>query len=119
MAIYDAQMWIFGLITSKIPLSAWVRAVGGALKHVSDIHEPFAITPFLSHNHRFKERNRISSRRNTLKSVQNIPEKTLAEMYNPDKMPQVRDATISYFDLIVESCYRKEPFIVMKSDWNI
>ena len=37
-------------------------------------------------------------------------EKTLAEMYDPDKMPQdLRDAHTA-LDLAVDSCYRKQPF---------
>ena len=37
-------------------------------------------------------------------------EKTLAEMYDPDKMPADLRAAHHTLDLIVESCYRKEPF---------
>ncbi len=37
-------------------------------------------------------------------------EKTLAEMYDPDKMPADLRAAHHNLDLIVESCYRKELF---------
>lgn len=40
-------------------------------------------------------------------------------MYDPDKMPQ--DLRIAYhtLDLIVESCYRNEPFISDEDGWSI
>ena len=38
------------------------------------------------------------------------PEKTLAQLYDPDKMPEgLRNAHYE-LDLAVERCYRKEPF---------
>lgn len=110
-AINDAQMWIFGVLTSKMHM-AWVKTVGGRLKtdyrYSSQLCYNTYPFPKISDS---KKKELESAAEEVLLVRAEHSEKTLAEMYDPDKMPQdLRDAHHT-LDLIVESCYRKEPFI--------
>ena len=50
---------------------------------------------------------------NVLDEREKHPEKTMAELYDPDKMPKGLRQAHHTMDLAVEQCYRKQPF---KSD---
>jgi hypothetical protein len=109
-AIYDAEPYIFGLISSRLHM-AWVRAVAGKLEtrirySSAIVYNNFPV-PLLSE----KQKSAITDHvMNVLRARQNHSEKTLAEMYDPDSMPEdLRSAHIG-LDEIVELCYRTRPF---------
>lgn len=109
-AIYDANMLDFGIVTSKIH-NLWVRNVGGRLK--SDLRYSATLCyntfPFPEVTKAKKEEIETLAEE-VLMVREHHTEKTLAEMYDPDKMPQdLRDAHTA-LDLAVDSCYRKQPF---------
>lgn len=111
MAVYDAQMWIFGLITSKMH-NVWVRAVGGALETRIRYSATLCYNTFPFPKISDSKKQEIESAAEEILLVRaEHSEKTLAEMYDPDKMPQDLHDAHHTLDLIVESCYRKEPFI--------
>ncbi len=109
-AIYDAQMWLFGIITSKMHM-VWVKSVGGRLK--SDIRYSATLCyntfPFPTISEGKKKAIEIAAEEVLLVRAE-YPRKTLAEMYDPDKMPDNLRQAHHDLDLVVESCYRKEPF---------
>jgi len=109
-AIYDADAWILGLISSSMH-AAWVRAVGGRLK--TDIryssalaYNTFPIRALLEH-----EKTELSRHaRSILFARENHTEKTLAEMYDPIKMPGDLRQAHNELDLTVDRLYRSKPY---------
>jgi len=109
-AIYDAQLWLLGLLTSKMHMS-WVKAVGGRLK------TDYRYSATLCYNTfpfpKINEAKRVEIEHvaeQVLLARQYHTEKTLAEMYNPEKMPADLRQAHSNLDRVVESCYRPTPF---------
>lgn len=109
-AIYNANSFVFGILCSRFHI-IWVGAIGGKLK--SDYRYStlcYNSFPFPTITDSKKQEIESAAEEVLLVRAEHS-EKTLAEMYDPDKMPQdLRDAHHT-LDLIVESCYRKEPFI--------
>ena len=108
--IYDAETWLFGIIESKMHM-AWVRTVGGKLetRYRYSAQLCYNTFPFPKINEE-KKQNLTEAAENVLITRAGHPEKTLAEMYDPDKMPQdLRDAH-NALDGIVDSCYPGYPF---------
>lgn len=112
-ALYDAQLWLFGILTSKIH-NAWVRAVGGSLEtrirySATLCYNTFPF-PTLSE---VKKKEIETLAEEVLLTRQHHTEKTLAQMYDPDLMPQDLREVHQALDLAVDSCYPGSPF---KSD---
>ena len=108
--IYDAEIWLFGIIESKMHM-AWVRTVGGKLetRYRYSAQLCYNTFPFPKINEE-KKQNLTEAAENVLITRAGHPEKTLAEMYDPDKTPQdLRDAH-NALDGIVDSCYPGYPF---------
>ena len=109
-AIYDAQPWVFGLISSKMHM-VWVRAVAGQLEtrirySSAIVYNNFPLRPLLEH-----EKNELSERtRSVLFARENHSEKTLAQMYDPDKMPADLRQAHEELDLTVDRLYRSKPY---------
>ena len=113
LMLNNASTWYFSIISSRIHMT-WVRAVAGRLKTdyrysasicyntfpFPEISEPQKTT---LEDHVFK----------VLDEREKHPEKTMAELYDPDKMPDGLRQAHHEMDRAVEQCYRKQPF---KSD---
>lgn len=109
-AIYDAEPYIFGLISSRMHMT-WVRAVAGRLK--TDIRYSSAIVynNFPAPPLPEKEKQIIEEKVFTvLDARESHPEKTLAEMYDPDKMPDDLRLAHQELDEVVDNIYRNKPF---------
>ncbi len=109
-AIYNAEYWILGLISSKMHMT-WVRAVAGRLK--SDYRYSSAICyntfPFpLISDQRKEEITQCVLR--ILAEREKHPEKTFAQLYDPDKMPEGLREAHRLNDFAIERCYRSKPF---------
>lgn len=108
--IYDPEPFIFSVISSKIHM-LWVKAVGGGMKldvlySVTICYNTFPF-PIISEN-RKEELTQC-----TLKIIDERlkhSEKTLAQLYDPDKMPEGLKEVHHQNDLAVERCYRSTPF---------
>lgn len=109
-AIYDVEPWIFSILTSKIHL-AWVQAVGGRLetriRYSSQLCYNTFPFPKISESQK-EELTQYVFR--ILEERENHSEKTLAQMYDPDKMPEGLREVHRLNDLAVERCYRNKPF---------
>ena len=109
-AIYDPPAHIFAIISSRIHV-IWVFAVGGRMK--VDPRYSSAICyntfPFPNINAAKKEilEEHVFA---VLEEREAHPEKTLAQLYDPDKMPDGLRAAHHAMDLAVEQCYRSKPF---------
>jgi hypothetical protein len=108
--IYDPETWLLGVLCSKMHM-VWVKAVGGRLKtdfrYAKDlIYNTFPF-PEISDN-RKNEITQCVFR--ILEEREKYPEKTLAELYDPDKMPAGLRAAHHANDEVIERCYRSKPF---------
>lgn len=108
--IYDASIWLFGIISSKIH-NTWVRIVSGRLETRIQYSNTLCYNtfPFPTINEE-KKKQIEESAENVLVTRAFYPEKTLAELYDPDKMPEDLKEAHAVLDDIVESCYPGYPF---------
>jgi hypothetical protein len=110
-AVYDAEPWVFALLTSRMHM-AWTRAVGGRLKtdyrYSNTIVYNNLTIPLLSR----EDKDLLSaSARRILKVREFHSECTLAELYDPDLMPENLRLAHLENDRLVENFYRSKPFI--------
>lgn len=109
-AVYDAEKWLFALLTSKMH-NLWVRAVGGRLK--TDIRYSATLCyntfpfPKLTEAQK-KELSILADNIITVREENYFL--TLGEMYNPETMPEDLRKAHHQLDLAVERIYRLEPF---------
>lgn len=109
-AVYDAELWLFALLTSKMH-NVWVRTVGGRLK--TDYRYSATLCyntyPFPTLT---KEKKGLLTElaEEVLLTRENHTEMTLGEMYNPETMPDDLKEAHQALDIAVEQCYRTEPF---------
>lgn len=109
-AIYDPESHLFGILSSRLHM-LWVRAVGGQLEtrvRYSSVlcYNTFPI-PDLSDE---QKRLIITHTYNVLEERQNHSEKTMAELYDPNKMPDGLRKAHKDLDVAIEMCYRSKPF---------
>jgi hypothetical protein len=108
--IYDAEPYIFGIISSNMHM-VWMKIVAGRLK--SDYRYspdlcyntfPFPVIMLTQKKDLEKYVFRIIEERET------YSEKTLGELYDPDKMPNGLKEAHEQLDLAIERCYRSKLF---------
>lgn len=104
------EVYIFGILTSKIHMS-WVKAVSGRIKtdfrYSKDIVYNNFPVPELT---QFQKDSISENTLNVFQEREAFSERTLAELYNPDKMPAGLREAHHNLDLAVERCYRSKPF---------
>lgn len=108
--IYDQALWGFGIVSSTLHM-LWTKAVGGYLGtsirySVQLVYNTFPF-PSISDT---KKSEIEEAATNVLLARENYPEKTLADLYDPEKMPEDLRAAHEELDAIVESCYPGAPF---------
>lgn len=111
--IYDAGIHIFGVITSKMHMS-WVKTVAGKFEtrisySATICYNTFPFPSITAAQEAMLEEHvfRILDER------ERYPEKTMAQLYDPDKMPDSLRQAHYEMDIAVEQLYRARPF---KSD---
>ena len=108
--IYDTSLWILGVVESKMHM-LWVKSVCGRLetrlRYSSSICYNTFPFPSISDT---KKSEIEEAATNVLLARENYPEKTLADLYDPEKMPEDLRAAHEELDAIVESCYPGAPF---------
>lgn len=109
-AIYDAEPYVFGIISSKIHM-AWVKAVAGRLKSDLRYSSSLCYNNFPVPDLTDKQKEIITHNAlNVISEREKHSEKTIAQLYDPKNMPEgLRDAHRN-LDIAVESCYRAKPF---------
>jgi len=109
-AVYGAEPWLFALLTSRLH-NVWVRAVGGRMKadfrySATLCYNTFPV-PLLSE----KQRKLLSERAfAVLEAREHHSNKTLAQLYDPEKMPADLREAHQFLDAAVDQLYRKRPF---------
>ena len=110
LAIYDAESWIFGVITSLMHM-VWVRAVGGKLETRIRYSAELCYNTFPFPKITDQQKKRIElCVQDILRVRERYSQLTMAELYDPDKMPKDLLEAHHSLDMVIESCYRKKPF---------
>lgn len=109
-AIYDAEKWLFALLTSKMH-NLWVRTVGGSLETRIRYSATLCYNtfPFPKLSEAQKE-TLAQLAQNILNIRDENYDMTLGKMYNPESMPEELRNAHRQLDLAVERIYRPEPF---------
>jgi len=109
-AIYDAPEWLFGILTSAMHM-AWVRAIGGRLETRYRYSAGLCYNPFPFPKLTMAKKEEIEDAAwEVLGAREAHVGKTLAELYDPETMPDDLREAHHQLDLIVDSCYRERPF---------
>ena len=108
--IYSDKNYLFSILCSKMH-NVWINSVSGQLGvglrySVSLSYNTFPF-PTISETQK-KELEKHVYR--ILEEREHHSEKTLAQLYDPDKMPQGLREAHHQLDLAVERCYRSKPF---------
>jgi len=110
-AIYDAPIYLFGILTSIIHM-VWMKAVGGKLETRYRYSAQLCYNTFPFPKITAAQKSEIEEAALKVIAAREAHyEKTLAEMYDPDKMPADLKATHHELDMVVDRCYRHEPFV--------
>lgn len=109
-AIYSSELYLLGILSSKIHM-AWVKTVAGRLKKdyrysTQLCYNTFPFPPIS--DQRKQEITQCVLR--ILEEREKNPEKTLAQLYDPGKMPAGLLEAHRLNDLAVERCYRSKVF---------
>lgn len=110
-AIYDPEPFLFGILSSRLHM-AWMRLTCGRLKtdyRYSSVlcYNTFPI-PDLTNKHKQTITMYVM---NVLEEREKYPEKTMAQLYDPDKMPDGLREAHHQLDLAVDRLYRVKPFV--------
>lgn len=108
--IFDPEPYVFGVLNSKIHM-VWVKLVGGKLKTDYRYNAGLCYNTFPVPELTNKQKETISTHVfNILEERERYSEKTLAELYDPNKMPDGLREAHHHLGLAVERCYRSRPF---------
>ena len=109
-AIYDAEPWIFGIINSFMH-NLWVKTVGGSLETRIRYSSVLCYNTFPFPNISQKQKDEITELVFAiLDEREKHSQKTLAQLYDPDKMPEGLKKAHHNLDIAIEQCYRSKPF---------
>ena len=109
-AIYDPEIFIFGIISSKMHM-AWMKTISGKLETRYRYSSTLVYNTFPFPNISEKQKEQITEHVfNILHEREQHSEKTLAQLYDPDKMPEGLKKAHHQLDLAIERCYRAKPF---------
>jgi type I restriction-modification system DNA methylase subunit len=109
-AIYDTEPYVFGIVCSKLHM-LWVEITAGKLR--GDFRYLTGLTyntfPFPEINQKQKEQINLHVFA-VLEEREKHSGKTLAQLYDPNKMPKGLKEAHHQLDLAIERCYRLKPF---------
>ena len=109
-AIYDAEPWVFALVTSRMHM-AWLRAVGGKLESRYRYSNTLVYNTFPVPDLTAAQKETLTQRALRVLDVREYhSEKTLAELYDPDLMPANLQLAHKKLDDAVDALYRKSGF---------
>ena len=109
MAVYNAPIWLLGLLESRMHM-VWLRAVGGRLKtdyrySAGLVYNTFPV-PELS----TRRKNMIEEQVFEILDLREELGGTLAELYHKETMPESLREAHKKLDEIVERAYKDTPF---------
>lgn len=108
--IYDSEPYVFGIISSKMHM-LWVKAVGGYLGTSIRYSTEICYNSFPFPNIPIAKRKEIEMYvYNILEEREKHTEKTIADLYDPENMPERLKLAHMELDNAIERCYRLKPF---------
>jgi hypothetical protein len=109
-SVYNGGSYVFGVVSSIMHM-IWFRTFGGRLKQDYSYSSNMCYNSFPFPKITAEKKAEIeAAAEEVLITREYYPEKTLAELYDPDKMPQDLREAHAKLDDIVESCYPGYPF---------
>lgn len=107
--VYNADTFTLGILSNSMHM-AWVEAVGGKLetryRYSSLVYNSFPFPKITE----AKRKEIVDATENILLARAGHPDMSLAQMYDPDSMPEDLQQAHDTLDCIVESCYSSKPF---------
>lgn len=108
--IYNVEPFLFALISSRLHL-VWVKAVAGRLKTDMQYSITLCYNTFPFPNISDSQKKELEKHvYRILEEREKHSEKTLAQLYDPDKMPDGLREAHHQNDLAIERIYRSKPF---------
>lgn len=109
-AVYDAEPWLFALLTSETHMD-WLRAVGGRMETryrygAYIVYNNFPVPPLSD----FIKEQLTDAALRVLDVREYHCEKTLAQLYDPDLMPANLRQAHAQVDALVDSIYSKNGY---------
>ncbi|WP_242257882.1 class I SAM-dependent DNA methyltransferase [Streptococcus thoraltensis] len=109
MAIYNAPIWLLGLLESRLHM-VWLGAVGGRLGtgyrySAGLVYNTFPVPALSTHR-----KNRIEDKVWDILDLREELGGTLADLYHRDTMPEVLKQAHQELDELVEKAYKETPF---------
>ncbi|HEV2755209.1 MAG TPA: DNA methyltransferase [Actinomycetota bacterium] len=109
-AIYDAELWIFGLVQSLMHM-AWVKAVGGRIKSDLRYSAGLCYNTFPVPSLTDRDRELLTDgARDVLEAREIFADRTLGELYSPGSTPRPLLVAHERLDLAVDRIYRDSTF---------
>ena len=109
-AIYGADLWLFSILTSRMHM-AWVRTVAGKLETRIRYSNTLCYNTFPFPNLSENQKKALEdSAMRIIEARENHYENTMAQLYDPEKMPDDLRAAHESNDLLVDSLYRRSGF---------
>lgn len=109
-SVYNGGSYVFGIVSSLMHM-IWFKTFGGRLELRYSYSSNMCYNSFPFPKISDEKKQEIeSAAENVLITREYYPEKTLAELYDPDKMPKDLREAHANLDDIVESCYPGYPF---------
>ncbi len=109
-AVYNAAPWVFGLLTSKMHM-IWVRTIGSKMGTGLRYSATLCYNTFPLRSLSAAEKERVSEAAMAVLDAREAhPDKTPAELYDPDKMPANLRVAHENLDAVVDRLYRAKGF---------
>ena len=108
--IYDANPYLFGVLSSKLHF-IWMTITSGKMRHDFSYSVNLTYNTFPFPNISQKQKDEITELVfGILDEREKHSQKTLAQLYDPDKMPEGLRKAHHALDIAIEQCYRTKPF---------
>jgi hypothetical protein len=109
-AIYDPEIFIFGIISSKMHMT-WMKTISGKLKNDYRYSSTLVYNTFPFPNITQKQKDELTELVfGIIDEREKHSQKTLAQLYDPNKMPEGLQKAHHALDRAIEQCYRTKPF---------
>jgi hypothetical protein len=109
-AIYDPDAFLFGLLSSKMHMT-WVKAVAGRLETRIRYSSVLCYNTFPVPNLTKDQKQTLTMHvAEVLEEREKHTQKTITQLYDPDKMPKGLREAHHNLDLAVDRIYRTKPF---------
>lgn len=108
--IFTDSEYIFGIVNSKLH-NIWVKAVCGRLKQDIRYSKDLCYNTFPFPQITQQQKQQIEEAVYEILDIRDTyPGKTLADLYDPNKMPEDLREAHQNLDRVIEKCYQNKPF---------